>query len=305
MDDRYLAATQGAAWCRLSNWSLLELTGEDRKKFLHGFCTNEIVAMEEGQVTEAFVLDGKGKTLGYFHVACLADRLWLLGHGDQAGPVSEHLDRYLIREKVTITDRTQEMQFHLLLGELAGKQAAELGGAPVGGTLAPLTVTSLPEIEGAAIASDFAGHSVLLVGKTMPEFPSSIVEVPLQVVHAVRLQSQSPWFEIEVQPNNLPQEIDRDERTINFEKGCYLGQETVARIDSLGRVNKLLRFVSFADATVDAGATLTFNDQEVGQVLASAIIPGTNTGVASVMLKRVATKSGSEVRVGDQTLTVL
>ena len=102
--QEYDALKNGCGMVRLTNWTLLELTGADRKSFLHNFCTADVKALEDGKTTEAFVLNGKGKILGFVHVAALADRLLLAGAGAQAKALIEHLDKYIIREDVAVED---------------------------------------------------------------------------------------------------------------------------------------------------------------------------------------------------------
>ena len=301
MDEvkQFEALTNGVGRIDLDNWEVLKLTGDDRAKFLHGFCTAEIVGLEEGQVTEAFVLDSKGKTIGYFHVANFKDHLLMVGNGKQAEEVAQHLDRYLIREKVQIENKSSSFRFALFAGPMAHQLLIEFDGSIDSTNLEPKRCTRLVDGQ-IAICSEFAGSAILCLISNENESAEVLPQASKcsrQVLEAYRLQHRSPWFGIEVLPSNLPQEIDRDEQSISFEKGCYLGQETVARIDSLGRVNKLLRFATCEQGSAAKGDELMMqNDsgdkKQVGQVLAFAKVPGTDRGLASLMVKRVAAESG-------------
>jgi folate-binding protein YgfZ len=102
-----------------------------------------------------------------------------------------------------------------------------------------------------------------------------LVEVDETTAEALRIEAGTPAFGRDVRPENLPQEIGRDARAISFVKGCYLGQETVARIDALGHVNKLLKGLRIegdgippAGTPVEAGGKVR-RDDHVGGVVAS------------------------------------
>ena len=106
---QYDALTSAAGFVELENHCFVRLTGNDRQSFFHNFCTNEIKQLESGQACEAFVLNSKGKILGLVHAIATEDELLLTGNGDQAATLIAHLDMYLIREDVELTDATPEL----------------------------------------------------------------------------------------------------------------------------------------------------------------------------------------------------
>src|SRR5262249_29141616 len=90
-------------------------------------------------------------------------------------------------------------------------------------------------------------------------------------LESARLEAGFPLFGLDITPENLPQEIARDSRAISFTKGCYLGQETVARIDAIGHVNRLLVGVKFSgDAIPEGGTELLAAGQKIGEVTSAA-----------------------------------
>ena len=95
----------------------IELTGSDRAKFLHNFCSNEVKKLEPGQGCEAFVTNIKGKTVGHIFVFAEADALWIESVAGSAATLMSHLDRFLIREDVQLHDRSAEFSELLLVGE--------------------------------------------------------------------------------------------------------------------------------------------------------------------------------------------
>lgn len=309
---QYEALTHGCGFARLDGWSVLEFSGDDRKSFLHSFCTADIKGLDDGSVTEAFILDGKGKALGHVHVIAIEDRLLLAGHSDQGVALFEHLDRYIIREKVVIVDRSGD--FELML--IAGAKASDVNQVVL---QADVSFGQALEVRQDAasvvlVHTEVAGPAFLyLVPKDSAEdfsarFKEHAVECSPAVLDAVRLEHATPWYGIEIDNTNLPQELERDDKAISFTKGCYLGQETVARIDSLGRVNKLLRIVEgdvSEGGEVARGDLVINGDKEVGRVLACARVPGRNISLASVMLKRASTKVGQVLQAGEVSVVVV
>jgi folate-binding protein YgfZ len=291
----------------------LELTGDDRAKFLHNLCTNEIKGLATGTGCEAFLLDAKGHVQFYVLVHNLGDRLVLeelAPAGETSGSrLLKHLDKYLIREKVTLTDRTHDW------GELliAGDGGANVVGLELGLQLsdAPLSNGVLPGLGDGA----FVARSVQAIAPNFTVFaPRAAIDVLMTKLSAAgaqlceeamwqapRIEAGLPLYGIDITDKNLAQEIDRIDRSINFNKGCYLGQETVARLDALGHVNKSLVTLEFAAEPtgpaepVAAGTELTLNGATVGQVTSSAKSPR-GTVVALAYIKRGSGKLGTELQ---------
>ena len=229
----------------LDDRSFVSVKGEDRQKFLHNFCTNEIKELAVSKVCEAFVLNEKGKLLGYVHVIADSEELLLTGHGQQSEILIQHLDKYIIREDVELSDRTDELRAIFVCGDQAAQCLAELFGE-----LPELNESVNSQVEShqvKIVQTEIAGVGFLLIcdASSVEELKSAllkhnIAQCSREALHFVRVQAKTPWFGIDADESNLPQELQRDEIAISFEKGCYLGQETVTRIDARGRVNQLL-----------------------------------------------------------------
>ena len=106
-----------------------------------------------------------------------------------------------------------------------------------------------------------------------------------QAVEMARLEAGMPLFGQDITDDNLPQEIGRDQKAISFTKGCYLGQETVARIDALGHVNRLLVGVRFGGSTIPGGGLqLRAGDKVIGHVTSAAWSPKLQAPLAALAL---------------------
>src|SRR5690606_6094431 len=100
-------------------------------------------------------------------------------------------------------------------------------------------------------------------------------------VEVARIEAGMPLYGMDITDDNLPQEVDRNDWAISFNKGCYLGQETVARIDALGHVNRTLVGLRFASESVpEPGGELLAGDKVVGHVTSAAWSPAQRRAVA-------------------------
>jgi folate-binding protein YgfZ len=263
----YERAVTASGVVRLVDWSTLAITGADRVKFLQNMCTNDIRALAVSDSCEAFLTDVKGKIVGHVIVFAREDSLLLLGAPGQAALWSAHLDRYIIREDVQLADATERFQWSIVIG---GRSEAEL--VDFGRALGPCRqLWTL----GVWVATENGGEVVNPL----------TAEVSDAVWHALRIESGWPLFGVDFDSSHLPQEISRNAQAISFRKGCYLGQETVARIDALGHVNKQLATVEAADE-LRAGDELSANEQVVGHVTSAAYSPRRRAWLGLAMLRR-------------------
>lgn len=262
--------------------TVIELTGADRNKILNNLCTQDLRALEPGQSKETFMLDVKGRTISHGVVACLDSRtLWISSPG-QAQRLVPHIDRYIIREDAVVRDASEEFHAYLVgpespwlqthtaesldakgCSDAFGKQAVSLSVPWLGpGTLLVLATTGTQSPEVAHLAS--LCQSSDTQERTDWEF--------------LRIKSFWPWYGVDIDERNLPQEIGIDARAISFNKGCYLGQETVARLDALGQVQKQLALVELqTDSAWDfhRPTELLLNGKSIGSIT-SARLSGSN-----------------------------
>ncbi|HUY88858.1 MAG TPA: glycine cleavage T C-terminal barrel domain-containing protein [Pirellulales bacterium] len=300
----YDALAKAAGLVDLSARTRIELSGEDRAAFLHNLCTNEIRKLPPGAGCEAFLADARGHVLFHVFVVCRPESLLVeTMPGDEARLLA-HLDRYLIREKVTLAARSQETSELLV----AGPNAAEI--------LARLASVALPEPRLGSAEIDLAGCQALVVRTELIGAGGFLVigdradgERLWRALHAAgarpcgfealetaRIEAGFPWYGIDISDKNLPQEVGRDELAISFVKGCYLGQETVARIDALGHVNKLLVGVKFAgDGAPTAGAELKAAEQTVGEVASACYSPRFQAPLALAYVRRGHNEPGARL----------
>lgn len=288
----YQLLTSGQAYVDVSDRTLIEIHGEDRVKFLNSFCTNDVKKLAPGQTCEAFICNVKGMILGHVNVFCASGSLWLDTVPDQAGRLLLHLERYVIREQVEFIDRTTDFIKRMFVGHDA---ATKLGIGEI------LSISNFrPAWKGFVTRIAYASEPTIVL--YVPSDEAS--DKRLAEMHAVadealeiaRIEATFPRFGIDFTSENLPQEVARNEQAISFTKGCYLGQETVARIDALGHVNKELRLIKFDELSSPAsGLELMAGDKIVGHVTSSTWSPRYQKPIAFAMLKRGHLTAGTRL----------
>lgn len=301
-EAEYKSLTDDAGFVELTGRSHVRLTGDDRQKFLHNFCTNDIKKLDANEICEAFVLNTKGKILGYVHALATESELLLSGHGNQAETLINHLDMYLIREDVAIVDSTEELASVFVCGTSAKQK---LGEAFSGSTELPAQNRLVKtESNGASITIanvEVAGFGYLLICEKanledlkVDLVKSGIAECTGKSLEHLRVEQKTPWFGIDADDSNLPQELQRDEKAISFDKGCYLGQETVARIDARGRVNNLLVGFSFADQPPSIGE-FSFEEKVAGRVTSVSYSPKLGSFIGLGYVRRQHKEPGTDL----------
>ena len=298
----------------LTDRALIELCGADRHAFLHNFCTNDVNKLRPGEGCEAFVTDVKGRILGHILISAAEDALWIDSVAGTNEVLVDHLDKYLIIEDVQVHDRTAESGSLCLVGPHAD---AWLRNKEI--DVSDLTLW------GRRPAS-LMGHDVIVrrVGFTLPtafelvtprqQLPTLREEILATDVteggrdhfEALRIEAGFPHFGIDVTDENIAQEAGRTEQAISFTKGCYLGQEPIARLDALGHANKELRRLKLSAGPVPECGTpvRSTTGEEVGRVTSAAQLPNDDRPVALAMLKTVATAEGTTVDVGGTSAIV-
>jgi folate-binding protein YgfZ len=259
------------AHARVEGWSAIEAVGPDAGKFLQNLCTNDVLKLADGQSCEAMFLDVKAHVQAYSWVSRTgAERYVVLLSSGHCDRLQAHLDRYLIREKVDL--------------KLVPPGVWTIGR----GVTSALTVRVESLGDGVVAALDAEDAA----GRLMSPDGFEQIRIALRV----------PLDGVDVDDRNLPQEVDRNTRAISFKKGCYLGQEPVARIDALGRVNWLLRCVQIEGPAPLPGVELTLGEKPVGRV--TSIVATESGSLALAYVRREHSNPGSELRVDGMRATI-
>ena len=278
VESDYAALTQGGGVASLGPRTQVEFTGRDRATFLHGLCTNDIKRLAPGGGCEMFLTNVQGRTVGYGYVFHGAESLVLETSPGQAESICAGLGRYIIREDVRLHDRSQQWSELVLAGPEAERCLRQAFSSEVPG--APLSHVEVRTAEGPLSIRrvPFLGPTCFFIacGREAERAASAALQAAGAAacggaLEIARVETGSPLFGVDITSANLPQEVARDDRAISFKKGCYLGQETVARLDALGHVNWRLAGLRFAGQNVPAAGTEIEGDGKVVARVTSAV----------------------------------
>jgi folate-binding protein YgfZ len=301
----------------------ITISGPDRAKFLQNLTTNEVKRLAAGRGCEAFVTSLQGKTLAYVVIHVEEDQIWVrsdpaglelaLPHMRKYGVFDDvpHMRKYGVFDDVTIDDRSSAtFELHLAGRAAAGLLARAAGCAPeeteyahvkldFGGD-ALLAIRESPiGLPGMTLIGD--AHAGELVRQTLRAHaaPGGLTDLDPDTIEALRIAAGTPVFGKDITDKNLPQEIGRDARAISFVKGCYLGQETVARIDALGHVNQILKGLwSEPQAPCPLpGSTLIAEGKRVGVVTSAVVSAFQGRPIALGLIRTSHAREGTVVQV--------
>jgi folate-binding protein YgfZ len=260
----YRAAKEGLAH-RMRFAAILEVGGPDRVAFLQGQLTADIAALGMGEVRPAAGLTPKGKLIFLARIQVLPDRLRLLVSGSSRTRVLEHLRKYAVFQKASIVDASDDL---LRIG-LYGPQPDRLDQPP--GEAVRLPGEGEFSAEMIAPAGAREEIEVWLRARGSALLSEETAEV-------LRVEAGRPRFGQDADESHLPDEVGL-EAAISTTKGCYVGQEVVARLRTYGRVNRRLVGFRFPQTRVPPGALLKKPEEpsagkvEQGRITSSVVSP--------------------------------
>ncbi len=292
----YEAATTGCALVDRSERGKLALTGSDAKEFLTGQVTNDIVGLVAGTGCYAALLTAKGKMRGDLRVLDLGDELQLDCERVALQALFDQLRTTMIGRDVQLHKRT--LQSGLL--SLIGPRAADVAG----GDLDPVEHACRRDGDLVLAVTD-AGVDVFAPAERLDAVREQLLAagaVPAgeDVAEIVRVEAGRPRYGIDLDETVIPQEAALNDRAVSFTKGCYVGQETVARLFYKGKPNRHLRALRLS-APVPSGTPLLLGEREVGRIGSSVVSP--RHGAIALAIVRREAEPGAVLRAGDDGAT--
>jgi folate-binding protein YgfZ len=278
----------------------LLLKGSEAAEYLQGQLTNDIEALEPGEGCYAALLDRKGHIQADMRVLRLAaDEVWVDTEAEALPVARRHLEMYKVGREVELEDVTDARA----LLSLIGPRSTELCGAPPLPEHAcePLGVNGVECLAiGTALGIDLIAPAADGERLRTALAEAGAVEVSADAVEILRIEAGTPRFGAEMDSSTMPAEAGIVGIAVNFEKGCYIGQETVARLHYRGKPNRHLRGLRLS-APVRPGATLLAGEKEVGRIGGSCVSPIQGT-IALAILRREA-EPGTTLAVGEDGVT--
>jgi folate-binding protein YgfZ len=296
LDGQYRALREEAGYLQRERAALI-VRGPDATEYLQGQLTNDTEGLERGQGCYAALLDRKGHLQSDMRVLQLENgEIWLDLEPASAPAVLKHLTTYSIGRDVEVEDVSERWA----ITSLIGPRATELGGFEGLGPEHAQRFRDWDGTEVLAVATD-VGIDLITKAEAAASLDALLqaagaVEVSEPAAEIIRVESGRPRFGIDMGTESMPAEAGITERAVNFEKGCYIGQEPVARLHYRGKPNRTLRGLRLS-APAERGDPLRLGDKEVGQIGTACLSPA--FGPIALAIVRREADEGDALAVGD------
>jgi tRNA-modifying protein YgfZ len=273
IEEGYEAALAGGVWvARPPALRLIRLTGPQRIWFLQNTITADVDDMPSGTWVRSCFLDPKGRVLATFRTGVLDEEVWLDVEPPGADGLVDWFVKYRFRTKVEIEETPSSCRTVLGAASKPGELEMKDGLPTFGDALGALAIADV--------------HGDTAIGE-LPEAPAELYDI-------LRIEAAIGVFGIDYDTRTLPQEAGLT-RYVSVEKGCYVGQETIARIHFRGHVNRVLRPLTFEGIDEPTGCELTFEGASVGNVTSAVRSP--RKGVVGIGMVRVEPPEGAQLDV--------
>ncbi len=316
LDAQYRQLREECGLLDRSNRGKLLVKGAEAAEYLQGQLTNDVEGLEPGEGRYAALLDRKGHMQADMRVLNLSgapfppipgkrrtgteeQAIWLDTEPEVLEAVRRHLGMYKIGRAVELEDVTAARAILSLIGP----RSAEVVGAP-------------PLPEDAWVALGVEGVECLAVGTARgidliceaaaaerlhaATAAAGAPAVGEEAAEILRIEAGVPRFGVEMDAATMPAEAGIVERAVSFEKGCYIGQETVARLHYRGKPNRRLRGLRLS-APAPSGAPLALDGRQVGRLGGAAVSPA--HGPIGLAIVRREAEPGDELAVGEDGVT--
>jgi folate-binding protein YgfZ len=271
----------------------LRLSGGEAADYLQGQVTNDVAGLAAGSGCYAALLNHKGKMLTDMRVLRGEDFIWIDTEPEGLPALARNASMFSIGRDVSHEDVSGAYAILSLVGPDAR--------APLGDDAPPAAEHAFVQGEhGLYVATDL-GVDVICpaVDAVAVREALGVEEVSEEAAECLRIESGRPRFSIDVGTETIPQEAGLNERAVSFTKGCYVGQETVARLHYKGKPNRHLRGLRLAEL-VEHGAEIRLGERVLGEVGSAAVSPAFGP-IALAVVRREA-EPGTVVQVGDASV---
>ncbi len=268
--------------------TLLTLTGEDRIRFLNGQVTQDLKKLQPGQAVRAAVITAKGRLEADCRIAATSEALWIETDAPLRASLRTRLEKFIVADDVTVEDVSDSYQLTHL---------------PTLSTLPPDAPQNCLSFASARFRNP--GLDLWIPSSSGWSPPAS----PLSDWEPLRIARGLPLWGVDIGPDTLPPEAGFESDAISSTKGCYIGQEVISRLRSVGHVNRHLCILgsgllpSTCPLPSFPAACTAMNGQPVGSLTSLASAGGSVLALA--MIQRSQADPGNSVLAGNRTWTIL
>jgi folate-binding protein YgfZ len=297
----------------------LSLTGSDRVRWLNGMVTNNIRDLAVGHGAYAFLLNPQGRILGDMFVYNQGEALVVDTDRSQVEKIVATFDHYIIMDDVELTNVSEKQTALGLTGpksrailNKAGIDVAELQPLQ---TITPQCNCDCGCVQCTVVRGEEAqqeSYEIWLAPQDIHKtwqalLAAGATPVGSEALEMQRIMAGIPLYGVDIRERDLPQETEQM-RALNFNKGCYVGQEIVERIRSRGNVHrKFTGFMAEGAAAIAAGDKIVSGEKEVGEITSLAVLdaPSGQRTIALGYIRREVGVPGREVTIGTRKATVV
>jgi folate-binding protein YgfZ len=310
----HAALRQSCAVLDLSFRSRLVLTGGDRARLLNGQVTNNVKDLPAGEGCYAALVTNKGRMQSDLNIHILPQEILLDFEPGLTAAITERFDKYIIADDVQVIDAAPHYGLLSVQGpkswnvieqtglNLARPEKVFQSRSLQHETLGEIYCMNLPRI-------GTSGFDLFAPVNSLEPLAEQLLAAATalsgcvggwQALEAARIEAGIPRFGAEMDETNLPPEAGIDARAISYTKGCYIGQEIIARIRTYGQVAKALRGLRFAESTAELpkhGDKLFLGDKEIGYVSSALQSPALAANIGLGYVRRERNQIGTELKV--------
>lgn len=293
----------GVIVCDRSHWGLLQLSGADRLRYLHNQSTNDFYQLKAGQGCETVFTTPTARTIDFATALVTEDNVLLLISPQRRERLLSWLDRYIFpADQVDLQDLSAETAILTVLGANSQARLTALGiptpDEPYGHSLAEIAGVTVRVVADSGLASP--GYTLISAQDTAGHIwekliCQNIIPAGERVWQWLRIQQGRPEPDAELTEDYNPLEA-RLWQTISFEKGCYIGQETIARLNTYKGVKQELWGLKLS-GEVPIESSITCDDEKVGKVTSVTETPNGWLGLGYIRTKVGGV--GLQVQIGE------
>ncbi len=283
------AARTGSAWFDQSFRSVIEISGADAASLIDRISSNDIKNLRNSESLQTGFLNPHAKVLATAYVLKKKNGLWLETQTDVKEKLKTYIDKFIFSEDAKIIDRSADLICIGIEGPRSKEMLTQLA-IPVPSENA-FSDSEWNKISLTVFARSWSlsgGFAIFVPTRLLPSFLSKLKRAPwagMKTLNLLRIEKGLPWYGFDMDENYLLPETGLEE-TISYNKGCYTGQEIVARIKSRGQLKrKLARLLIQTNSVPAPNAEVKFNDQTVGHITSAEFDPEKNAVQALGYLK--------------------
>ncbi len=304
----HAALRESAGVLDLSFRSRICLTGADRARFLHGQVTNDVNRLRAGEGCYAAITTAKGKMESDLNIYALQDELLLDFEPGLTQKISQRLEKFIVSDDVQVVDVAPLYGLLSVQGPKAAEAINALGIFPE----LPAKEFQLLKISDSMLGEIYLmnqsrGFDLFVPTDSLGAVADKLIAAAKSLggracgwdaLEIARIEAGLPRFGADMDESNIPLECGIESRAVSYQKGCYIGQEVINRIHSIGHVNKELRGLRLADElkSLPAKGDKLFHDgKEAGYVTSAVKSPALNANIALGYVRREVNAPGTEL----------